>query len=1275
VRKITWRPCRIFRCDHNSTVKVRLLFAAALLLASIAPVGAANKTWLSAGGANATNWGRSQNWSPSGAPGVTDDIIIPTTPANGSSFPVLNATSTIATLTIQTGATLTGAAGFNLTVSGDASVAGTGVLNVNASTMSVGGDLSGTGTVNGNTGTLNLAGTMSVTTFNRGTGTVVYDGTAAQSLGAYTYNNLTIFNTSAAVSAPSNFGVNATFSMSGAATVLSPAAAVIVSGTGTLTGTGTVQVTRTAATADFNSQYTITNKTLTNLTVDYVGTAAQVVSARTYGSLSISNTNATVSAAANFSVNGTLTMNGAATVLNPAAGVVVSGTGTLTGTGTVQVTRTAATADFSSQYTISNKTLTNLTVDYAGTAAQTISALTYGDLSISNGNAAVSAASNFSVNGTLTMNGAATVLSPAAAVVVGGTGTLTGTGTVRVTRTAATAGFTSQYTISNKTLTDLTVEYNGAAAQNLSAITYGSLKINNANGVSLTAGNATASGTLTLTSGVVSTGVNILITTADCPGSVSRSSGHVAGLLRLHVPTGAPSCTFDIGDATNYRSIALTLPSVSTAGDLTATVSQAAGEHPNIASSGLDSTIDVNRFWTLTNSGIVLGANYSATFTFVAGDVDGGADPLTFEIERWDGSAWNTTTAAGTTATSTSASGIGAFSDFASGKKKFTAANGSFNAFQSSTAAGAISGVVKTKVSGLAFNDLSVVAIVGGAQFSGFNDSITIDLIGNNTTGVALDANNCPTTFSTVLSSFTVTINGGRKDNINFAAIGNSWRDVRVRVQWPTTSPTITRCSTDNFAVRPSTITISAHDATWETAGTTRALANTGATGGNVHKASTSAAGAGARPFTLRATANPASATNYDGSPTAKSGFPKCLGGSLCPNGVGALSFGSATWTGSGTGISQNATTHYSEAGTFNLDLEDATYAGVDAADSTLVERTILSTGAIEIGRFVPDRFVFSGASVPKLQTFGSSCAARSFTYIGQRFWFSTLPTATLSAVNAAGGITANYPMTTTKPAQSETYSDSGAPIALDTAAVGNPTLSAPSSGSGSYSAASSGALAYTRNTATPIVPFNAAGISLLVSASDADDNAANQGIVTTPTPLAFNNIAFDQGNQFRYGRMRLQNAAGPTTVDIPLTLRAEFYQSAGAGFVANSDDNCTPLAAGNFKLTAHAGSLTGTDVSVTVPASLTSGVASGMKLVKATTPVTGPGSVRVCFDLDSAPAAGDTACAAGTSANRSFLQGPWSAAGSYDKDPAGQVNVGTFGGQPNNFIFSRENY
>jgi len=128
-------------------------------------------------------------------------------------------------------------------------------------------------------------------TFIAAASTVTLSGTIAQLISgtsATAFNNLTITNSSAIVSAATNFSVGITLSV-GAGAILSPNAAVIVSGAGTLTGNGTARVTRIAATPDFISQYTITTKTLTNLTVDYIGAGNQTVNTLNYSSLTVSN--------------------------------------------------------------------------------------------------------------------------------------------------------------------------------------------------------------------------------------------------------------------------------------------------------------------------------------------------------------------------------------------------------------------------------------------------------------------------------------------------------------------------------------------------------------------------------------------------------------------------------------------------------------------------------------------------------------------------------------------------------------------------------------------------------------------------------------------------------------------------------------------------------------------------------------------------------------------------------------------------------------------------
>jgi len=358
-----------------------------------------------------------------------------------------------------------------------------------------------------------------------------------------------------------------------------------------------------------------------------------------------------------FSMSGTASATAGAAMSIAGSFTVGPGTSFTTGAYTHTIG-----GDFSNSGTF---TATGSTITLNGTAAQAIGGTTttaFNNLTIANTNAAVSANTNFSVVGTLTVDASA-VLNPAATVVISGAGTLTGNGTVNVTRTLATADFSSQYTISTKTLTNLTVAYAGGAAQTVSALTYGGLKINNSNGVTL-GGNATVNGTLTLTSGKITTDANTVIISSSGSVSGGSSSSYVYGNLQKYVPTGAQSPTFEVGTASYYNPVTIAFNNVSVAGNLTAKVTSE--EHPNIASSTIKSSKNVNAYWTLTKDGTLAFNNYGATFTFVSGDVDSGANTDIFIVGRYSG-GWTYPTIGTRTPTSTQATGVTSLSDFTIG--------------------------------------------------------------------------------------------------------------------------------------------------------------------------------------------------------------------------------------------------------------------------------------------------------------------------------------------------------------------------------------------------------------------------------------------------------------------------------------------------------------------------------------------------------------------------------------------------------------------------------
>ncbi|MBS7232527.1 T9SS sorting signal type C domain-containing protein [Flavobacterium psychroterrae] len=207
------------------------------------------KTW---DGSASNNWNANNNWTPSGVPTATDDVIIP----NGVTGTItINTDAVCKNFTINGGGTtnnVTISAGNSLTVSGVVTInAGSTngvnkILNVGTSSLTCtaiaiaattsttrtsgitlsSGIVTSSGNItmgNNNffnfsgSGVLNVGGNMSGGTFTSSTGTVNYNRSGNQTVGSYNYYNLTLSGSGAKTT--SGVAVNGTLSMEDAATV------------------------------------------------------------------------------------------------------------------------------------------------------------------------------------------------------------------------------------------------------------------------------------------------------------------------------------------------------------------------------------------------------------------------------------------------------------------------------------------------------------------------------------------------------------------------------------------------------------------------------------------------------------------------------------------------------------------------------------------------------------------------------------------------------------------------------------------------------------------------------------------------------------------------------------------------------------------------------------------------------------------------------------------------------------------------------------------------
>lgn len=381
-----------------------------------------------------------------------------------------------------------------------------------------------------------------------------------------------------------------------------------------------------------------------------------------------------------------LTVNGGTLRRNNNTSRSLAVNGAFTNNGSVIDSANSGTFSIAVGGSLTNNGSATLSVDNLTVAGNVVSsgALTVdsamavgGDLAVSGGvfsttdltfqksgtQSAVFSPSSASIVGNLTVNNGSTVFSNAwSAFQI--TGDLTNNG--------------------NLSLANSTVTFSGNAIQSIDGNKDATLGFLVLNGAGITMSRNVMASKLTLTKGDVATGINSLnVSGTYCSeGAITggSSSSHVVGNLRLKFPHYATTCVYPVGDGVVYAPITVEIPwfsNVAAMKDKTLTGKTVAGQHPQIATSGINSLLDVNRYWvlgatgdTLTVGSLPSGGSYNATFQFAVSDILGGGQVNSFSASRYTSSAWTSPVIplSSYTPTTVSVVGMNAFGDYVTGK-------------------------------------------------------------------------------------------------------------------------------------------------------------------------------------------------------------------------------------------------------------------------------------------------------------------------------------------------------------------------------------------------------------------------------------------------------------------------------------------------------------------------------------------------------------------------------------------------------------------------------
>lgn len=516
------------------------------------------------------------------------------------------------------------------TVNGDLTIESGATLQGGANTITLNGHWLNSGTFVPETSTVLCAGSAKNitgnTTFNRMTVT-----------GSYTILNNVTFN--------SLLNITSSGSLTGGGAIQTTLHGDLINSgvlnaTGTTTFSGTVLQTLSL----INAVQTVAT------TVNFNGTVSPVLNSTStpqYGYLNINNTGG-VNPSVDWDIAFALTVgNGASFNTGSTTQTIfgsVTNNGTISSAGTLRfLANIPATINLGTNFTSSGLVI------FGGTEAMSVAGgatLSFTNVTVSNTHATgITPSSNWNVGRDFILGNSSTFHAGSRAYSVGRN--LIASGTLN----SGASTFT----------------FNGGGAQEISVSSaLNNVILSNVTGPISLLTDLTINGSLNFVNGKLTTGSNKVI--QPLSGTVlgaSQSSGWVNGNLQKGIGLGASTRTYQIGDNLSYTPVILSFSSVSTGGNITASTN--AGDHPALTNSSINPTRSVNRFWSLQNDGVVY-TTYSATPTWVAADVDVGANTSAFKVGIYDGAIWIEPATVSPTATSIQATNLSLTGEIAVGE-------------------------------------------------------------------------------------------------------------------------------------------------------------------------------------------------------------------------------------------------------------------------------------------------------------------------------------------------------------------------------------------------------------------------------------------------------------------------------------------------------------------------------------------------------------------------------------------------------------------------------